>query len=125
MVAVQLESAEDKRARGILERTTKRIGDRYETGLLWKNDNPSFPDSYPMALRRLKQLEKKLETNPDLRQNVGKQIVEYQEKGYAHLATPEEIAATDPGKAWYLPLNVVLNLVWDAAAAVQGVSLNA
>ncbi|XP_062707101.1 uncharacterized protein LOC115264963 [Aedes albopictus] len=109
VVAVQLETAEDKRAREILERTTKRIGDSFETGLLWKVDNPSFPDSYPMALRRLKQLEKKLERNPDLQRNVSKQIVEYQEKGYAHLATPEELAAAEPDKVWYLPLNVVIN----------------
>ncbi|XP_062541407.1 uncharacterized protein LOC134209436 [Armigeres subalbatus] len=133
VVAVQLESVEDMRARQILELTTKRIGDRFETGLLWKTDCPLFPDSYPMALRRLKQLEKKLEKNPDLHRDVRKQITEYQEKGYTHLATPEELAETDPEKVWYLPLNVVLNpkkpgkvrLVWDAAAAVQGMSLNA
>ncbi|XP_062699137.1 uncharacterized protein LOC134284320 [Aedes albopictus] len=132
VVTVQLESAEDRRAREILERTTKRVGECFETGLLWKTDNPSFPDSYPMALRRLQQLERKLEKNPNLQKNVSKQIVEYQEKGYAHLATQDELAATDPKKVWYLPLNVVLNpnkpgkvrLVWDAAATVQGVSLN-
>ncbi|XP_062704050.1 uncharacterized protein LOC134286454 [Aedes albopictus] len=132
VVTVQLESADEKRAREILERTTKRVGDRFETGLLWKTDDPSFPDSYPMALRRLKQLEKKLEKNSSLQQNVRTQIVEYQRKGYAHLATPNELAVADPNKVWYLPLNVVLNpkkpdkirLVWDAAATVQGMSLN-
>lgn len=132
VVAIHLESIEDQRANEILKRTTKRIGECFETGLLWKTDNPSFPDSYPMALRRLRQLERKLEKNSSLQQNVCKQIVEYQEKGYAHLATPEELATTDARKAWYLPLNVVVNpnkpgkirLVWDAAATVQGVSLN-
>ncbi|XP_065087716.1 uncharacterized protein LOC135709338 [Ochlerotatus camptorhynchus] len=132
VVGVPRESAEDERAREILEKTTRRIGDRFETGLLWKTDDPRFPDSYPMALRRLKQLEKKLEKNPELHVNVCKQIDEYQEKGYAHLATPEELVGTEPDKVWYLPLNVVLNpkkpgkvrLVWDAAATVQGISLN-
>ncbi|XP_062556738.1 uncharacterized protein LOC134221563 [Armigeres subalbatus] len=132
VVTIQLESTENKRAREILERTTRRIGDSFETGLLWKNDNPSFPDSYPMAVRRLKQLEKKLERNQELQRNVSEQILEYQRKGYAHLATTEELDATDPKNVWYLPLNVVLNpkkpgkvrLVWDAAATVQGVSLN-
>ncbi|XP_055643410.1 uncharacterized protein LOC129779763 isoform X1 [Toxorhynchites rutilus septentrionalis] len=95
-------------------------------------DDPQFPDSYPMALRRMKQLERKLEKNPELYANVCKQIDEYHDKGYAHIATPEELDAIVSNKVWYLPLNVVLNLnkpgkvrlVWDAAATVQGVSLN-
>lgn len=132
VVVIPQETAEEKRAREILERTTKRVGDRFETGLLWKTEDPRFPDSYPMALRRMKQLEKRLEKNPVLHQNVCKQIDEYQQKGYAHLATAEELANTPSDQAWYLPINVVLNpkkpekvrLIWDAAATVQGVSLN-
>ncbi|XP_058826810.1 uncharacterized protein LOC131686833 [Topomyia yanbarensis] len=132
VVAVAQESAEDKRAREIMERTTKRVGNRFETGLLWRTDDPQFPDSFPMALHRMKQLEKKLERNPELHKNVCRQIEEFQQKGYAHLATAEELIRTETDKVWYLPLNVVTNprkpgkvrLVWDAAASVQGVSLN-
>ncbi|XP_062538908.1 uncharacterized protein LOC134207201 [Armigeres subalbatus] len=132
VMMIPQETEEERRAREILERTTKRIGDRYETGLLWKTDDPRFPDSYPMALRRMKQLEKRLDKNPKLRDNVSKQIEEYQQKGYTHLATAEELAGTAADQVWYLPINVVQNpkkpekirLVWDAAATVQGVSLN-
>lgn len=132
VVAVKRESKEDERAVSILERTTKRVGNRFETGLLWKTDEVNFPDSFPMAVKRMKQLEQKLEKNPPLFENVCRQITEYVQKGYAHQATPEEIAGTDPRKVWYLPLNVVLNprkpgkvrLVWDASATVDGVSLN-
>ncbi|XP_055542732.1 uncharacterized protein LOC129728321 [Wyeomyia smithii] len=132
VVILPQESAEDKRARAILEGTTKRIGNRFETGLLWVADEQRFPDSFPMALRRIRQLEKRLERNPKLHENVCKQIEEYQLRGYAHLATAEELTETPPDKVWYLPLNVVQNpkkpskvrLVWDAAATVQGVSLN-
>ncbi|XP_065079904.1 uncharacterized protein LOC135702787 [Ochlerotatus camptorhynchus] len=61
-----------------------------------------------------------------------RRIKEYQQKGYAHLASAEELEEAEPGKVWYLPLNVVLNpkkpgkvrLVWDAAASVKGISLN-
>ncbi|XP_062553708.1 uncharacterized protein LOC134218650 [Armigeres subalbatus] len=60
VVAIPQETAEERRAREILERTTRRVGDRFETGLLWKADDPRFPDSFPMALRRMKQLENKL-----------------------------------------------------------------
>ncbi|XP_053690919.1 uncharacterized protein LOC128739459 [Sabethes cyaneus] len=132
-VTVKLpESDEDRRAREILESTTRRVGDRFETGLLWKNEECELPDSYPMAIRRMKCLEQRLLKEPSLFENVRRQIEEYQQKGYAHLATVDELAKTEPRKVWYLPLNVVLNpkkpdkvrLVWDAAATVKGVSLN-
>ena len=78
------------------------------------------------------QLEKKLERSPELYRNVRNQIDEYQAKKYAHEATKEELRPADPERTWYLPLNVVLNpkkpgkirLIWDAAATVQGISLN-
>ncbi|XP_058828118.1 uncharacterized protein LOC131688011 [Topomyia yanbarensis] len=130
--ATAQESAEDKRAMEIMERTTKRIGERFQTGLLWKENKPQFPESIQMALRRNLQLERKLMKNPELYTKVRMQIEEYVEKGYAHLATKEELENTEAGKAWYLPINVVLEpkkpgkvrIVWDAAATVQGVSLN-
>ncbi|XP_053698659.1 uncharacterized protein LOC128745607 [Sabethes cyaneus] len=125
------ESEEDRRARDILEERTVRVGDGFMTGLLFKEENPTFPDSLPMALRRMKSLEKKLSTNPQLEVAVKQQIVQYLEKGYCHKATKEELNSADPEKCWYLPLNVVVNpkknkvrLVWDAAAEVNGVSLN-
>lgn len=103
------ESAEDQRARTILQETTVRIGDRFQTGLLWREDVRQFPDSFPMAFRRLKALERKLEKNSLLKENVLMQIEEYQAKGYAHKATTEEIAEIPSSNVWYLPLNVVLN----------------
>ncbi|XP_062541066.1 uncharacterized protein LOC134209104 [Armigeres subalbatus] len=125
------ESAEDRKARDILETTTVRVGERFETGLLWKSDNPQFPDSYPMALRRCKQLDNRLNKNPTLRETVRRQIMEYQEKGYAHQATTEELNNANPSKVWYIPLDVVVNpmkgkvrLVWDGRASVKGISLN-
>ncbi|XP_065082921.1 uncharacterized protein LOC135705239 [Ochlerotatus camptorhynchus] len=131
-VTVLPEAAEDRRARELLEKTTIRVDERFETGLLWKNENPQLPDSFPMALKRMKTLERKLSRNPELQQNVEKQIADYKRKGYAHVATSQELMAAKPGKVWYLPLNVVLNpkkpekvrIVWDAAASVQGTSLN-
>ncbi|XP_055632616.1 uncharacterized protein LOC129773090 [Toxorhynchites rutilus septentrionalis] len=132
VVAVSQESKEEKRAREILERTTARIGDRFETGMLLKTDELQLPNSYPMTVRRMKQLEKRLEQTPELFDNVRRQIVEYLQKGYAHLATPEELAKFASGSSWFLPINIVRNpkkpekvrLVWDAAATVDGVSLN-
>ncbi|XP_055526970.1 uncharacterized protein LOC129719604 [Wyeomyia smithii] len=79
------------------------------TGLLFKEDNPTFPDSLPMALRRMESLEKKMSKNPKLEAAVKQQIIQYLEKGYCHEATEEELASVIPGKVWYLPLNVVVN----------------
>ncbi|XP_065080573.1 uncharacterized protein LOC135703310 [Ochlerotatus camptorhynchus] len=127
-----LESEEDKRARMLLQSTTSRIGNRFETGLLWKWDDIQFPNSYGMAYRRLRSLEKRLSKEPHLYDCVRQQMREYQEKGYAHQATTDELSNTYPEKCWYLPIGVVLNpkkpdkvrIIWDAAAKVNGISLN-
>ncbi|XP_062714584.1 uncharacterized protein LOC115266180 [Aedes albopictus] len=128
----RVESDEDRRARKILEQTTVRIGQSFETGLLWRMDDVSMPDSYPMAYRRLQSLEKRFAKEPGLQDRVNTAIEEFVRKGYAHKATSEELAGTEPGKMWYLPLNVVVNpkkpgkirLTLDAAAKAGGVSLN-
>ena len=121
-----------ERAKTILKSTSFKIGGRFITGLLWKNDSICFPDSRPMALKRLFALEKKLEKDPELKIEVHKQIRDYVENGFAHIASPEELRSADPNRVWYLPLNIVSHpkkptkkrLVWDAAAKVGGMSLN-
>ncbi|XP_058451241.1 uncharacterized protein LOC131430355 [Malaya genurostris] len=127
-----LESNEEKRARQILKSSTKRIQGQYETGLLWRFDYFELPESYHMALHRLECLERRMEKNPHLKENIHRQISEYQTKGYAHRANQDEIADADPRRVWYLPLGTVTNirkpgkvrLIWDAAASVDGISLN-
>ncbi|XP_058456660.1 uncharacterized protein LOC131434043 [Malaya genurostris] len=127
------ETAEDCRARNILERTTRRTASgKFETGLLWRTDNFKFPNSLPMAERRLKCLERRLRLDPELQRSVATLIDEYQERGYAHKITAKELQGSDPRKIWYLPLGVVRNprkpnkirIIWDAAATVGEVSLN-
>ncbi|XP_065079347.1 uncharacterized protein LOC135702242 [Ochlerotatus camptorhynchus] len=130
--SVQLESEEDKRARRIMEETTTRVDERFETGLLWRYDNIEFPDSYNMAVKRFECLERKMNRDPELAANIKKQIAEYQIKGYAHRVTEDELAQAEPKRVWYLPLGAVTNprkpgkvrLIWDAAAIVDGISLN-
>lgn len=131
-VSKKLESDEDKRALQILEQTTVRKGNHFETGLLWRIDDPVFPDSLPMAKGRLKNLERRLSRDPELAAKVNEMVGQYVNKGYAHKATKEELQETDPRRVWYLPLGVVVNprkpgkirLIWDAAAKVEGVSFN-
>ncbi|XP_055633605.1 uncharacterized protein LOC129773952 [Toxorhynchites rutilus septentrionalis] len=127
-----VESTTDVRARQIMEGTTRRIGNRFETGLLWRTDYVELPDSFPMALRRLQCLERRMDKDLVLKENIHRQVQEYKDKGFAHLATADELADADPRRTWYLPLGVVCNpkkpekvrLIWDAAAKVDGISLN-
>ncbi|XP_062549874.1 uncharacterized protein LOC134214528 [Armigeres subalbatus] len=127
-----LESEEDKRARLLLESTTRKIGGAFETGLLWKTDNIQFPNSYGMAFKRMCALERRLEKDPVLYARVKQQLRDYETKRYAHKATPHELSTTNSNQCWYLPLGIVLNpnkpnklrMIWDAAAKVNGISLN-
>ncbi|XP_055601508.1 uncharacterized protein LOC129750567 [Uranotaenia lowii] len=129
-----LESANDIRANKILEESTIRVGQRFQTGLLWKYDLDliEFPDSFPMAMKRFECLERKLEKDLKIKQTIEQQIKDYLTKGYARRATNDELKNSDPRKVWYLPLGVVVNpkkpgkvrMVWDASVMVNGVSLN-
>ncbi|XP_058810950.1 uncharacterized protein LOC131675821 [Topomyia yanbarensis] len=131
-LSLALEPTDEKRARQILEHTTKRVNGQYETGLLWRYDHFELPDSYHMALRRLECLERRMQRDPLLKDNLHRQIKEYQSKGYAHRASASELSRADPRRIWYLPLGAVINprkpekirLIWDAAASVCGISLN-
>ncbi|XP_058827116.1 uncharacterized protein LOC131687095 [Topomyia yanbarensis] len=126
------DSKDNQRALSILQNTTKRIGTRYETGLLWKYDHIELPDSFGMAFKRLQCLERRMKADPVIGDSVIRQISEYQRKGYIHLATSEELDDADPRRIWYLPLGVTVNpkkpgkirIFCDAAATVDGISLN-
>lgn len=127
-----LESEENRRARTIMEETTRRTSSGFETGLLWRMDDVEFPESHSMAVRRLQSLERKLEQDSFLRDSVRQLIWDYERKGYAHKATMCELDSMDSNRMWFLPLGVVRNpkkpqkirLIWDAAAKSHGVSFN-
>ncbi|XP_062556945.1 uncharacterized protein LOC134221776 [Armigeres subalbatus] len=131
-VALLPESDEDKRAKDILNKTTVRVGDRFETGMLWKEEQVRFPDSYPMALKRFRGLERRLAKDGELYLKVRDLIKDYTSKGYIHVATQQELEEFEPQEVCYLPLSVVVHpkkpgkvrLVWDASAVVNGVSFN-
>ncbi|XP_055604679.1 uncharacterized protein LOC129752915 [Uranotaenia lowii] len=132
LVVKEPDSTLEKEALDILQQTTRRLGNRFETGLLWKHKHRCFPNTYPMAARREASLNKRLQKDPELHEIVRSQIASYLEKGYAHKITDRELTESDPGQIWYLPLGIVRNpkkptkvrLIWDAAAKTNGVSLN-
>ncbi|XP_067625235.1 uncharacterized protein [Eurosta solidaginis] len=124
-------SEADKRAEAILLETTKQIGCRYETGLLWLNNEVEFCESYSMALRRLESLETKFEKNREFGTWYIDKINEYLSKSYARKLSRAEAMEVKP-HTWYLPHFAVCNqnkenklrLVFDATASVNGVSFN-
>lgn len=126
-----LESKEIQRARQVLEHTTKQVGLRYQTGLLWKTDTIHLPDNYGTAYKRLLCLERQMEKSPDLKKAVLERVQENIEKGYARKLTWSE-AQERSSKTWYLPVFAVTNphkpdkirLVYDAAAKTNNVCLN-
>lgn len=123
-------SENEERALTVLKETTKKLGDRFETGLIWKSETISLPDNYNSALKRLIVFEKKLEKEPELYKIVCNQLREYEALGYIRkLKSNEPIQGP---KVWYLPIFIVQNpnkpnkirIVWDAAASTNDVSLN-
>ncbi|XP_062704081.1 uncharacterized protein LOC134286482 [Aedes albopictus] len=127
----RLLSTEEERAQSLLETRTVLKENRYETGLLWRDDNIRLPDSFSMAFRRLQCLRKRMDKDLQLSDELHNKIVDLLEKGYARKLTDDELSQSFP-RTWYLPIFPVTNtnkpgkirMVWDAAATAHGVSLN-
>ena len=87
---VQPVNPENERALQILETTTQFVGDRYESGLLWKYDSSRFPNNRSMAGRRLQSLERRFKINPSLAEKYSAAIKEYINLGHARKLYSEE-----------------------------------
>ncbi|XP_074029437.1 uncharacterized protein [Leptinotarsa decemlineata] len=124
-------SKDNKRAMTIMDTTICYTGERYEIGLLWKNDHDILPESKYMALQRLKCMEKKCSLDKNFAEAYCQKINSYIEKGYVRKLKQEKILTDNP-RLWYLPQFAVNNpnkpnkirLVFDVAATSRGVSLN-
>ena len=125
-------SKHERRAEEIMLATTRRAdGTRWQTGLLWKEDDCQLPPSKAAALSRLHSLERKMDRLPDFADQYSAKIKEYVTSGFARPLSEEEAAFESPS-TWYLPHFAVWNpnkpgklrLVFDAAAKAHGSSLN-
>lgn len=118
----------DGRALALLRDTTKRRTDgRFESGLLWKTEDETLPNNYVQAYNRLQGIEKKIDKNPTMKEEYGKQLQHLLNSGYAE----EAPAVSTPGRTFYLPHFAVVHptkkkmrIVFDAAARHEGKSLN-
>ncbi|XP_054259735.1 uncharacterized protein LOC128984441 [Macrosteles quadrilineatus] len=126
-----VKSVEDEKALKILEDTTKKVGDRYESGLLWKSEDFKYPPSYENALKRLKGIERKMARDENFHNKYKAKITDYEEKGYIRKLRDDEANVIND-RTYYLPHFGVINpnkpdklrLVFDAAAKANGVSFN-
>ncbi|CAL8137644.1 unnamed protein product [Orchesella dallaii] len=122
---------EEKKSFAILEATTKKVGNRFETGLLWKDDDVDFPESERAAFFRLLTAEKKMRKDANFKKLYLDKFEEYRHKDYIRKLTEDEVKVND-GNVWYIPHFGVtsihkpgkLRLVFDAAAKSNGVCLN-
>ena len=76
-LADPVRSIESSRTLSVMEQTTKKLEgeDAYVSGLLWREEDPSLPNSNDMAVWRLESLEKKLSLKmiPKLRNDMQSQ----------------------------------------------------
>lgn len=125
-------SKEDERALMIMQRTTKKQDDqnRWQTGLLWRNDYDNFPESKSNAERRLRCTERKLDKNPEIKKLYDEKIKHYITNGYLTKIDEEDLM--NKSRIWYLPHFPIFNInkpgkiriVFDAAAKSNGFCLN-
>ncbi|XP_062557612.1 uncharacterized protein LOC134222478 [Armigeres subalbatus] len=73
-----LPSKDEERAMQILSTETRLIGNRYETGLLWRYDQIMLPCNRGMAMNRLACLQKRLRRDPELAVAMQAKMSEYE-----------------------------------------------
>ena len=111
--------------------TTRKVGDRYQTSLLWKDPNPQLPNNHVVAEKQLYSLEKRLAHDPGLARAYRDTISNNLEKGYCKKLSSKE-ASTPVKRQWFLPHHPVINpnkpgkvrRVLNAASSYKGTSLN-
>ncbi len=129
---VQPIGKEEERAWNVLKSTTQHNGVRYQSGILWKTDEPNLPNNFFDVQRRLFNLESKfakIEGLADINKSVINTYVEYK---HARKLIRKEIDEGPAGRTWYNPHLPVFNpnkpgkcrVVFDLSAKCHGVCLN-
>ena len=120
---------DEKIAMKKVEKSMQYENKMYRVGIPWKENEPSLPINYGMALHSLENTEKRLKRSPDVAATYSQCIEQYIEKGYVRKVLVHEQSRSK----WYLPHFPVIRLdkdttktriVFDASAGCGGVSLN-
>jgi len=108
---------------------TRKPEGYYETGLLWKVGHPSLPNNKAGSIGRLKNLVKRLESDPDTMEIYDNVMKQQLEDGIIEKVTTDQNTTNE----YYIPHKPVirpnaestkLRVVYDASASNNGVSLN-
>ena len=74
-------SKEDRLALISMNKSKRLVGGHYQLALPWKPGAPNFDNNWTVAEARLNSLKKRLDKNPELRQNYTAVIEDYLAKG--------------------------------------------
>lgn len=96
---------EDERALRLLKERTQRVGDHYETGLLWRDTPRDLPDSRDMCLKRMANLHHRMMKDTSMAHKLEEIIDDHLRKGYCRDVTG--VLPREP--TWYLPIFPVTN----------------
>ena len=108
---------------------TRKPDGHYETGLLWKVGHPPLPNNKAGSMGRLKNLVKRLESDPDTMETYDNVIKQQLEDGIIEEVTTQQNTTNE----YYIPHKPVirknaestkLRVVYDASASNNGISLN-
>ena len=120
-------SHDEKHALQTLKATTRYVDGRYEVGLLWKQ-KAELPNNFNSAILQFKRMQKRLNSQPEVKQLFADTISKDLASGYIRKLSPEEI----PSTGWLLPEHGVmhphkpgkLRRVSNARSKYRGVCLN-
>ena len=125
-------SKDEQRVIKTMEQTNRFIGERYEDGLLWREEEVKLPNNFYSAMGQLKSLEHGLQKDETLRNRKQETIDKDVNAGYVRKVEQAELNETRNRLQWYLTHHAVINPhkpekvrgVCNAAAKYQGVALS-
>ena len=125
------QSMDEHRAIKTLEQTTRFMGERYEVGLLWREDERKLPNIFYSAMGQRKSPERCLQKDAMLQKRYQETIDTDVKAGYVRKVQQVELNETRDKLQWYLPHHPAINphkpenvrRVCYAAAKYQGVAL--
>ena len=121
-------SQDEKKAVQTVEDSLKYSNGRYTVGVPWRTKPTPIPGSYDLAHKRLLMTEKRILRDPACAKEYSRVLNHYLEQGYI-----SRVSGDDRNSGWYLPHFPIVRMgrettkvrvVFDAAARVNGVSLN-
>ena len=122
---------EEQRSVNTLEQTTRFNGEKYEVGLLWREEEVKLPNNFNSAIGQLKSPERRLQNDETLKKLYQETTDSDFNTGYSRKVDQTELNETRYKLQWYFRNNPVINphkpekvrRVCNAAAKYKSVAL--